>query len=55
MERPLVLTNDAARHWLRRMLPPAEPMIGTPEPMSDGKLFLLAFCAAFLAVYGFIA
>jgi len=55
MTRRLVLTNEAARHWLRQILPPpvTEPLGRTP--MSDTKLFLLTFCAAFLAFSGFIA
>lgn len=56
MEPSLALNNDAAQHWLRRALPvpPPSPAI-TSAPMSDRKLFLLTFCAGFLAFYGFIA
>jgi hypothetical protein len=55
MTRLLVLTNESARHWLRQILPP--PVIESigRAPMSDTKLFLLTFCAAFLAFSGFIA
>jgi hypothetical protein len=56
MKRSLVLTNEGARHWLRRILPPPGPLPPlTPAPMSDTKLFLLAFSAAFMAFYGFLA
>ncbi|MFM9976766.1 MAG: hypothetical protein ACKVOP_01805 [Sphingomonadaceae bacterium] len=55
MTRPLVLTNEAARHWLRQIMPPPRLDPIGPQPMSDRKLFLLTFCAAFLAFSGFIA
>lgn len=56
MDRKLVLTNEGARHPFRQMLPPPAPFIPFgPEPMSDTKLFLLTFCAAFMAIYGFLS
>jgi hypothetical protein len=55
MDRKLVLTNEASRHPSRQMLPPPELFLPlSPEPMSDRKLFLLTFCAAFMAFYGFL-
>lgn len=54
MTRRLVLTNEAARHPLRRALPP--PIAPKPERSDDQdwKLFLLSFGAFFTAFYGFI-
>ena len=57
MKRALVLTNEGARHPFRRMLPPpvVEKIRPYREPISDRALFLMAFVAGFLAVYGMIA
>ncbi|WP_200910172.1 hypothetical protein [Sphingomonas sp. Leaf38] len=52
MTRRLVLTNEAARHPLRRALPPPE----TAKPRDDDhdiKLFLLSFAAFFTCFYSF--
>jgi hypothetical protein len=56
MKRSLVLTNEAARHPFRRRLPPETliPMVAEPS-MGDMKFFMLSFCAAFLAFYGFLS
>jgi hypothetical protein len=56
MKRSLVLTNEAARHPFRGMLPPVTimPMIQEP-PMSDMKFFMLSFTSAFLAFFGFLS
>lgn len=56
MKRSLVLTNEAARHPFRRLLPPETLVPEIQEPsMGDMKFFMLAFTAAFLAFYGFLA
>jgi hypothetical protein len=55
MDRKLVLTNEGARHWLRQIMPPPQVEPLPRAPMSDTKLFLLTFCAGFMAFYGFIA
>ena len=50
MKRRLVLTNEAARHPLRRALPP--PV--TPQVRDDDhdlKLFVLSFTAFFVCFY----
>jgi hypothetical protein len=56
MKRSLVLTNEAARHPFRRLLPPETltPMVMEPS-MGDMKFFMLSFTAAFLAFYGFLS
>jgi len=56
MRRNLVLTNEAARHPFRQMLPP--PVIDArpvAQPLSDGALFTMTFVAAFLAFSTFLA
>jgi hypothetical protein len=56
MKRSLVLSNEAARHPFRRLLPPMTIMPMVQEPsMSDMKFFMLSFTAAFLAFYGFLS
>jgi hypothetical protein len=53
MTRRLVLTNEAARHPLRRSLPP--PVVAsTRNDDQDAKLFLLSFAAFFTCFYSFI-
>ncbi len=53
MTRRLVLTNEAARHPMRRSLPP--PVIAnTKNDDQDVKLFLLSFAAFFTCFYSFI-
>ena len=54
MTRRLVLTNEAARHPLRRMLPPPERPIVRRSDDHDWKLFLLSFSAFFTCFYSFI-
>jgi hypothetical protein len=55
MDRKLVLTNEGARHPFRQMLPTGPFVPPEAQPMSDAKLFLLTFCAGFMAFYGFLA
>ncbi|GAA3704091.1 hypothetical protein GCM10022268_12090 [Sphingomonas cynarae] len=54
MTRRLVLTNEAARHPMRRALPPPS----VPRPAKNGdqdvKLFLLSFAAFFTCFYTFL-
>lgn len=62
MQRRLVLTNEAARHPFRIMLPPAALRL-EPAPRrriawwrrEDTHLFALSFWAFFTAFYSFIA
>jgi hypothetical protein len=61
MRRHLVLTSDAARHPFRQMLPPAvlrlwaEDTTKAPaSSMEHLRLFLMAYCACFMAVSAFI-
>ena len=57
MNRRLVLTNEAARHPLRRSLPPP-PREESPAARrgdEDVKLFLLSFVAFFICFYTMIA
>jgi len=54
MTRRLVLTNEAARHPFRRMLPPPAMPVGRNDD-SDVKLFLLSFAAFFVCFYTLIA
>ncbi|NJM51386.1 MAG: hypothetical protein HC843_11380 [Sphingomonadales bacterium] len=60
--RKLVSLNEAARHPLRRMLPPPaggvlilEPKPDTWWKKEDTHLFLLSFTAFFIVFYTFIA
>ncbi len=62
MKRRLVMYNEAARHPLRRMLPPATAgyVLAVPRPKSwwrkeDTHLFMLSFTAFFVAITSFIA
>ena len=53
MQTPLVPTNAAARHPLRRTLPP--PALTQPyNHDGDLKLFVLSFTAFFICLYSFI-
>lgn len=53
MKRRLVLTNEAARHPLRRSLPP--PLIEAARTDDqDWKLFALSFVAFFTCFYTFL-
>ena len=52
MDRPLVTTNEAARHPLRRSLPP--PVIAARDEDKDLKLFVLSFTAFFVCFYTLI-
>jgi hypothetical protein len=59
MRRSLVLTNEAARHPFRQILPPpvVEPLSvrrSYREPLSDRALFSMTFVAAFLAFSTFL-
>jgi hypothetical protein len=54
MQRRLVLTNEAARHPLRRRLPPPPPWKPIEDQDSDWKLFVLSFVAFFICFYTFI-
>ena len=55
MTRRLVLTNEAARHPLRRSLPPPPRPVVRPDDDKDWKLFVLSFAAFFTCFYSFIA
>jgi hypothetical protein len=57
MDRRLVLTNEGARHPLRRSLPPPPPLVAGPRSRTreDAKLFLLSFSAFFTCFYTLIA
>ena len=54
MTRNLVTTNEAARHPLRRSLPP--PVVPLPPRGDDHdlKLFVLSFTAFFVCFYTMI-
>jgi hypothetical protein len=54
MKRRLVLTNEAARHPLRQMLPPPAVARVAPDEDRDWKLFSLSFAAFFTCFYTFI-
>ncbi|MES2755036.1 MAG: hypothetical protein V4659_10260 [Pseudomonadota bacterium] len=54
MKRQLVLTNEAAGHPFRRMLPPpARPQV-RKDGDQDLRLFALSFTAFFVCIYSFI-
>lgn len=53
MTRRLVLTNEAARHPMRRMLPPPV-IVAARRDDRDAKLFLLSFAAFFTCFYTMI-
>jgi hypothetical protein len=50
MQRQLVSTNEAARHPLRRSLPPPAVAVERDED-KDLKLFALSFTAFFVCFY----
>ncbi|MDP1026609.1 hypothetical protein Q5H91_05250 [Sphingomonas sp. KR1UV-12] len=54
LTRRLVLTNEGARHPLRRALPPVKALPATREDDQDLKLFALSFAAFFVCFYSFI-
>lgn len=54
MTRRLVLTNEAARHPLRRSLPPPPVVVPIKSDDHDVKLFVLSFAAFFTCFYSFI-
>lgn len=54
MTRRLVLTNEAARHPMRRSLPPPPALRSRPSDDQDMKLFVLSFTAFFVCFYSFI-
>jgi hypothetical protein len=57
MARFLPVTNEGARHPLRRSLPPP-PLHANANPRSqaheDVAFFLVSFACAFIILYGFI-
>lgn len=54
MTRRLILTNESARHPLRRSLPPPAINRETPGDDHDLKLFVLSFTAFFVCFYTLI-
>ncbi|MGR6329862.1 hypothetical protein ACU5AX_12405 [Sphingomonas sp. XXL09] len=50
MKRRLVITNEAARHPFRQMLPPPVALAARNDDQ-DWKLFLLSFAAFFICFY----
>lgn len=54
MKRALVLTNEAARHPFRQILPP--PVFSAPahEPLTDGAFFMISFVSGFIIFFGMI-
>ena len=54
MKRRLVLTSEAARHPIRRSLPPPARVAGRPDDDRDWRLFLLSFSAFFTCFYSFL-
>ena len=55
MTRPLVTTNEAAGHPLRRRLPPPRTELPPRGDDHDLKLFVLSFTAFFICFYTFLA
>ena len=55
MTRRLVITNEAARHPLRRSLPPLVVEAPRRNGDSDVELFLLSFIAFFICFSTLIA
>lgn len=54
MNRPLVTTNEAARHPIRRSLPPPVVSAAARGDDHDLKLFVLSFTAFFVCFYTLI-
>ena len=54
MTRRLTLTNEAARHPMRRSLPPPVIAPDAPDDDQDLKLFVLSFTAFFVCFYTLI-
>ncbi len=54
MKRQLVLTNEAAGHPFRRMLPPPVLAPARRNDDQDWRLFALSFSAFFICFYTFI-
>ena len=54
MNRPLVTANEAARHPLRRSLPPPVAVAAPRGDDHDLKLFVLSFTAFFVCFYTLI-
>lgn len=54
MKRQLVLTNEAAGHPLRRLMPPPPRPRAKPDDDRDGRLFVLSYAAFFVCFYTFI-
>ncbi len=56
--RPLILSNESARHPFRQALPrhvlKVQDSSASASDDSDWKLFMLSFCAFFTAFYSFI-
>lgn len=56
MEQAFSLSNAAARHPVRRALPPSPVVMEeTIDRWENTRLFLMTFVAGFLAFYGMIA
>lgn len=54
MNRPLLTINEAARHPMRRALPPPKIMSPKRDDDQDLKLFVLSFTAFFVCFYTLI-
>ena len=54
MARFLPVTNEGARHPLRRGLRPPEVATGHRKAHEDVAFFLVSFASAFIILYGFI-
>ncbi len=54
LSRRLVLTNEGARHPIRRALPPVKRPPVRRDDDQDLKLFALSFAAFFISFYSFI-
>lgn len=54
MTRRLALTQEGARHPLRRSLPPPARMPTVHDDDHDWKLFVLSFVAFFICFYTFL-
>jgi hypothetical protein len=64
MQRRLVLSNEGAGHYMRRMLSPEALLVNAPVvekskrkwwQKDDTHLFLISFGAFFTSIYTFIA